>query len=447
VIRALAAAFLALLFLPRAVLAVELWRSGDAYLDVGGYVRVLGLYTRGTDQTDFGNVFVSDPDCASASTFTKCSAFNLVGQRDVLELLTRLRAEIVFRLDTHWSARVEYDQEVLVGGLDTFEAGLSDGLATESLLGAEGILAGSPEKGVVYQHRLYRGYLQFESEHFDAIVGRQRINWGVGRLWKPLDRFQFVPPLAIESDQIPGIDAIEARWLIDGFDFLEGVAAPSRTARDSAYAMRFRGVFRDIDYSLVVGSFQQSLTFGFDLAGNLLDAAARFEFAFSYPLREVWPVGNTKPEQLDPYVQLVGSIDYLFDVGTGIYVLLEHLYNGNALGFGSGVPGPLLPLFATTPAGGVQGASNAIFGGSQVVTRSHSITGLSFAYDITPEVRGELLSLYDWQGASAAFSPRILYTPLSWLEVSIGGQIFVGPRLSEFGAAENIAFFLAEAFF
>lgn len=443
----------------RGASAWELWRRGETVLELGGYARQIGLFTHGTDSEDFVDTVVANPlQCGLAATLANCPAFEEVGDRQVFESLTRLRAELSGRLNRHWSALVVYDQEVLAGDLDTLESGISEGLSTESFLGAEGVIAGSEQAGVIYRHRLYRGFLRFESDHFDVRVGRQRIAWGVGRLWKPLDRFQFVPPLAIEADQIPGIDAVDARWLISGFTFLEAALAPTSDFEDSAYAGRLHGVLRDIDYSVVGGVFEEAWTLGFDLAGNILEAAARLEFAYSHPKRSVWPIGDPKPSRLDPYFQVVGSIDHLFDVGTGVYVLLEHLYNGNALGFGYGEAGPLLPFFESTlapPAGtppGVSGpfwttASTAIFGGSRVVTRSANLTGLSFAYDITPEVRGELLTIYDWTGTSVAFFPRILYTPLDWLEVSVAGQIFAGRRLSEFGSAENLAFFLLEAFF
>jgi hypothetical protein len=172
-------------------------------------------------------------------------------------------------------------------------------------------------------------------------------------------------------------------------------------------------------------------------------------------------VGAARPGELDDFWQVVGSIDYLFDVGNGIYALVEHLYNGNALGFGGGRAGSLLPFFESTakppsglppgalPPGAifVTGTSADRFGGSRVVTRSRHLTGVQLGYDVLPEVRADLLAIYDWSGSSAVFFPMLSYDALDWLELVLGAQFPVGPRRSEFGSAENLAYLLAEVHF
>ena len=152
-------------------------------------------------------------------------------------------------------------------------------------------------------------------------------------------------------------------------------------------------------------------------------------------------------------VQLVVSADYLFDVGDGLYVLLEHFYNGNALGFGEGKAGTFLPLFESEDVPGLPGVSQIVpgttelFGGSRVVTFAENQTGGQLGYDVTPELRAELLSIYDWNGESAAFFPTFRWTPTGWLELTVGGQFFVGPRLSQYGDREHLGYLLAEVFF
>jgi hypothetical protein len=82
-----------------------------------------------------------------------------------------------------------------------------------------------------------------------------------------------------------------------------------------------------------------------------------------------------------------------------------------------------------------------------VVTRAPHLSGVQLGYDLTPEVRGEIVAIYDWKGSSATLFPSLRYSPLDWLELTLAGQFFVGPRRSEFGDREHLGFLIAEAFF
>jgi len=443
-----------------AAASVELWRRGEAVLEFGGSARDLVAVSRGTDADDFADA-AGSAVCVLAATFPECPAFREVGDVVVPTNLTRLRLRFDLRLNTHWSAVAVYDNDIRAGRLNTLETALGGEIATDSFLHAEHDTHVGDSDHVRWRDLLYRGYLLFESEHFEVALGRQRIAWGVGRLWNPIDRFNAVPPLALQPDQSPGVDAVDARWLIDGFTFVEAVFAPRRESKNSSYALRLHGVARNVDYSLAAGVFEEAWTAGFDLAGNVGGAAARLEVVYANPERDVWPVAAKRPRELADFWQVVGSIDYLFDVGTGIYALLEHLYNGNALGFGRGRAGPLLPFFESTaePPPGftadslppdavfVTATSADRFGGSRVVTRSRHLTGVQLGYDVTPEVRVDLLTIYDWSGSSAVFFPTLTYDALDWLEITLGAQFPLGPRRSEFGSAENLGYLIAEVHF
>lgn len=453
--RVVAALLLSIQAAPSA--AREIWSGGEAKLELSGSILELVALTQGTDADRFLDQAASDPEhCLLASTFADCRGFEAVGEWFVPTSLTRLRTRLRGSLGRHWTALVVYDHELRTGRLNTFGASIGGDLARSSFLGAEHDIASGDHAS--WGHLLYRGYLHFESKRVEASIGRQRIPWGVGRLWNPIDRFNAIPPLALQPDQSAGVDAIDLHWRFSGFTYLEAVYAPERDADDSSYAMRLHGVSHDVDYSLMAGVFEQARTFGVDLAGNLGGAAARLEAVFTDPERKVWPIGDPGPSELDPFWQLVVSIDHLFDFGTGVYVLAEYLFNGNDLGFGSGRAGRLLPLFEATtdgPAGvpaEVEGpfvgvTSDDRFGASRVITGSRHLTGLQLGYDLTPEVRTDLVSIVDWSGWSASFYPALHYAPLDWLEVTLGVQLFVGPRRSEYGGLDPLGFVLLEGFF
>jgi len=436
----------------------EIWRSGDAYLDLGGTVREIALVSRGTSPEAFGAGLAqcfppAVPNVPSPAQFANCPAFAAVGEKRVATSTTRLRLRVEARANAQWSAVISFDNELLAGTLDTFEGRFGDDLAVRDFFDASGQIGEDP---VAYRYSLYRGYLSFESSRLEAVIGRQRIPWGVGRLWNPIDRFNAIRPLALQPDQSPGVDAVNSRILFSDFSQLQLVFAPGNNARDHRYAARLEGMVRDIDYGFVAGVFAGATTVGADFSGNLGEAAGRAEIVYTRPStsrdRNVWPVGAPEQAPLADFWQLVVSLDYNIDWGTGLYLLAEHLYNGNALGFGSGLAGPLLGFFEqtseqTSELPGYAVTSPNRFGGSQVITRSSQLTGLQASYDLTPEIRLSALVIYDWDGESAVFFPSLSYSPLGWLDLTLGVQTTAGGPYSEFGDAPTTGYLLANYYF
>ena len=337
-----------LVVFPAVAGAREIWRSGDAFVEFAGTLRQIVRTSEQTDEDDFRDALRSgDPNCIPpglaqppllpAGNFEDCVAFGEVGEERAVQSLSRLRLEIDVGVTSWLTGHVVADNELFAGDLDTLEATLGDDLSSDSFFGAEDNVTQNDH--AAWRTLLYRGYLRAELGPTEWIVGRQRIAWGVGRLWNPIDRFNPIPPLAIEGDQSEGIDAVLARWNFDGFNAVEAIYAPGSSQDDARYALRVLGVTLDTDWSVMAGVFERAPTVGFDLARNLGDAAIRFEVVYADPTQNYTPLGAGSSQEQGDFWQVVGSIDYTLDLGSGLYLLLEHLYNGNALGFGRGRAG------------------------------------------------------------------------------------------------------------
>jgi hypothetical protein len=408
--------------------------------------------TDGTSADAFATAAALDPACQGVAQFADCSAFDTVGDEDVWTSLTRARVQVDARASRRWSASLAYDHEWRAGTLGTLEGEFSRDADTLLDLDDEIELFGLDPRGdhFRWRHRLYRGYVRYEGAHVHVTAGRQRLAWGTGKLWNPIDRLSAIGPLAIEGDEFAGIDAIEARWMWSGFDYAQIVAAPGDSARTSRYALRVHGVLRGDDVSFVAGFFEQAFAVGADFSGNLGDAAWRAEAIWTNPSRDVWMMGEPAPRELPEFWQIVVSIDTTIDIGSGLYVLVEHLYDGNALGFGRGRAGALLPLFGATgdiasPTPAPHGRER--FAGSRVISLAMHTTGVQLGTDVTAALRGDLLLLYDWNGTSAAFAPIVSYSGWNSLELRVGAQLFTGPRRSQFGGQQAIGFAVVEWFF
>ncbi len=437
--------------------AREIWRSGDRVVELSGSLREVLTTTNGTGAEDFSAA--ATPACAQAAQFPSCPAFEVVGDKDIWQSLTRLRVQLDARASPRWSATLTYDHEWRAGTLGT----LGDLLVSEeeTFLGLEDEIEwfGLEPRGdhFRWRHRLYRAYVRYEGARVQLTIGRQRLAWGTGRLWNPIDRLSAIGPLAIEGDEFAGIDAVAARWMFNGFDYLEAVYAPGARSDDARYALRFHGVLRNTDVSLLAGVFEEALALGGDLSGNLRGAAWRVEAVWTDPSREIWPIGEPAPRGLGEFWQAVFSIDYTLDLWNGIYLLAEHLYDGNALGFGRGAAGTLLPFFRSTaePPPGVPAALGpfvapvdpARFGGSRVVSLAKHTTGFQAGVDLTPALRADLLVLTDWRGASAAIVPILTYSGWNALEIRLGAQVFAGDHGSQYGSQEALGFAIVEWFF
>ena len=434
--------------------ARELWQSGEAHVDLNGQLRIIGLVSRGTEPSAFNAPFEADPvGCGLApvfneSAFMNCPGWQAVNQSRVGLGYARLRLELEARANEHWSAFIAFDNRFEAGEFDEFSASLGQGLSTSTLVDASGQITG---EHYLYRYSLYRGYVRFESRHFEAVVGRQRIPWGVGRLWNPIDRFNAIAPLQIQAES-PGVDAVDLKFLFSDQLELEVVIAPGANSADHDYGARLQGFVGSVDFGVVGGVFDEAPTVGFDLAANLGDAAGRAEVVYTHPERDIWPTGAASPQRLSDFWQITVSVDYNVDWGNGLYLLAEHLYNGNALGFGAGEAGPLLPFFRQT--GGTLPAAPPVetvtldrFGGSRVISLSSQLTGFQASYDLSPELRSSFLVIYDWEGESAMFYPTLTYNPLSWLEVTLAVQGTAGQKSSEYGDLPTTAFLLADLYF
>ena len=481
----------------------ELFRRGDFVVDFSGSIRSIGLATRGTDLEDFEEAareslvepdplaiaILSDPElrglleatapglvrqltesivdpvCLLAEFFEQCPAFDEVGGTGVWQSLTRLRLRFDFQFSQSLSARLEYDNELVMGKLDTLEFRGFDTTDVDPFLPFQDELwnfdLGGDARGV-WRHSLYRAWLNWETEHFQVILGRQRIPWGVGRLWNPIDRFNPISPLAIEQNVSSGVDSVVATWFVNDAAALDWVYAPGDNGDHQDYALRLHGLVADTDYSLMVGVFDDANTIGGTLERNLGGMAIHLEAVYADPDARYWPVGSSRPGDLPSYWQVVVSLDTNIDVGKGIYALVEYLYNGNALGLGGGRAGSLLSFYESTmtPPAGLPPALGAIFpgpyvqpissdrfGGSRVVSFARHQTGLMLGYELTPTLQGDLLVIYDWDGHSSAIAPQLSYTPRGDLEVTLGIQLFTGNRDSQYGGAENLAFLTVDYFF
>ncbi len=115
---------------------------------------------------------------------------------------------------------------------------------------------------------IYRAYVQYRDNRHAIVVGRQRLPFGVGRIWNPIDIFNPINALAIEPDERPGTEAIHYEYAINDLSALE-----TTISRDK-YAIRIKGFWQFADFALlgITDNDQQQDIIGWEFSGELWDS-------------------------------------------------------------------------------------------------------------------------------------------------------------------------------
>ena len=325
--------------------------------------------------------------------------------------LNRLRLEFDVKLKDSIFIKTILDNEALLGSI----------LGTEWFLRTKEIEEDTffdlnnnviDNTDLFWSQSLYRMYLSYSTEKINLTAGRQRVTWGTGRIWNPIDLFNSVSPLKLESGERTGVDAVHVEYFVGSLSYVSFVYAPGKESFKTSVASRVKTNLKGYDLSLVLGEFRRDQVLGFDFAGSIGDSGFRGEVTF------------TDPEDGKDFTRFLLSWDYTFT--NSLFMLFEYLYNGgniNSENFGRFIDTANLTIFT-----------------GEIVTRNKHFLGSVVGYDITHLLRGNILIIYDIDGGSVFAGPAINYNVMSNVDWTIGGQIFSGSKSSEFGELSDAVY-------
>ncbi|HRH88648.1 MAG TPA: hypothetical protein PLO41_17520 [Rubrivivax sp.] len=227
--------------------------------------------------------------------------------------LNRLRVEAKGDLAPGLAVDLQYDNEVLLGSyLDTAEFRALKDRPPPQYWRAD---ANYVERGEVYgRHRLYRAAVTLTRGNVDLKLGRQRIAWGTGRFWSPLDILNPVNPLALEREERVGVDAALLEAQLGPLSRASLVVAPAPGRGPTSSAVQWHGNAAGVDASLVAGRLLGLDIVGMDLATQIRDAGIRGEAA------------RLRPRGGPAFNRLMVGGDYAF--ANGLTLSAELYYNG-----------------------------------------------------------------------------------------------------------------------
>ncbi len=238
-------------------------------------------------------------------------------------------------------------------------------------------------------------------DNFELTLGRQRINWGVGRIWQPTDRFHPMNPADFTKIEKTGADALSFKYFFGLFTDAEFVVNFRNLIKDYNYGVRFRTNFSPFDISLILGYFDKQPNFGFDLSGNISDAGVRAE--------GIYVRNRDKPDS--SYLRLIIGADYQFS--SKVYALLEFQYNGE------GTTNTEMYDFTKMLSGEIMNLGS-IYLASRVNIELHPLLILS------------LNLMQNINDGSGYISPFLMWNALDNLSINAGAMLAYGSKKAEY---------------
>lgn len=243
--------------------------------------------------------------------------------RDLAVNLTRLRLRPTLRLWEGASFVVEHETDVLVSS-SPVPIPAATGRTNRQAVTLRWQPVG--EEHLTLQHSLDRLYFRQNLSWGSVIAGRQRIQWGTGRVWNPTDLFHPINPASFDRIEKEGADAVSVKLHLASFTDLQAVVnfraargqIDGANAPDSTnFGLRFRSNFEEFDLAVMSGWFDRRLVIGGDFAGNFLGAGIRGEFLHMFSDDNI---------RNSDYLRMIVGADYQFSAEW--YGLIEYLYNG-----------------------------------------------------------------------------------------------------------------------
>lgn len=327
--------------------------------------------------------------------------------------LNRLRLEVKGRLAPSVRLDVQYDNEILLGSyLRTAQFQQQKDQPPPQYWRAQ---ANYVERAALYgAHRLYRAQLQVAFGDTDLRIGRQRIAWGTGRFWSPLDLLNPFSPVALEREERLGVDAVLVEHKFGPVSRLSAVVAPSRVAGENSRALQWHDNARGADFSFTAGRFRGDDVIGVDLAGQFAQAGLRAELT------------RVRPREGQAFVRALLGIDYAF---ANTLTLSAELYRD-----GSGAASTATYDFL------------ALINGSRQTLARHYL-GLHAGYEITPLLKLNTDIVLNLDDRSRFVAPSITYSIRTNLDGSVGVRWFSGPAGSEYARPPDAVYVILQWFF
>ena len=287
---------------------------------------------------------------------------------------------------------------------------------------------------VVAYHELDRALVSLHPDWGEVVVGRQAIGLGRGRLFSAVDIFNPFSPLEVDREWRRGVDAVRTEYRLSPTSSVEAILVGGESRDESAFVLRARGYFGNLDAEIMGGKRGEDTFFGGVFSSTLGEAEIHGELAVfrmpdPHPDGEPWGNDRNVPKA-------VLGTSYTFDIGNGLTILGEYHYSG----FGVKDINDATVLF-----GRPEYEKRLLRGDTQILGR-HAV-GLQASYPFNESLTGSLTVLGSPKDGSGMVSPSLRWdvsrttslTVMGYLPWGAGSEN--GVLKSEYGGSPYSIFF------
>ena len=328
----------------------------------------------------------------------------------------RLRIELDKQISPGWQAYLTLDNEAIINDFaNTSDFDFIRSRTQDATVAVDLDKTSVDNDHLYLKHAIHRAFLKYYNPQFQAVLGKQGVDWGILRFYSPLDVFNPVGALDLERDERIGIDAVNLNFSPQSLAGINLVAAPGEDAENSRYGVKFYKTLGTYDFSIIAATIRKDIIGGFAFDGYLKKAGLRGEITYN---------------QLDSnraFARVGVGLDYSFS--DKFYVLFEQFYNG---GHDDNSATALASSYRTS---------------AQLLSLQKHLSNLWLRYKLTPLIELNNYLIYDWDGQSVVVNPEIKYNIFKNLDLSFGAQLYWGDETSEFGLFNHLFYIQLKWYF
>lgn len=365
----------------------------------------------------FGTCFCQDGDLEISGYYKNILAFtkSLYTKEGIFADTNRLRLEFKKEI-APWQFDFAFDNEAIINDFsNTSDFSFIRSKIQDNLTAVDLDKVSVDNEHLYVKHSVYRAYIKYYKPEFQAVLGKQSVDWGRLRFYSPADLFNSAGPLDLEPDERIGIDAFNLNFSPKDFSGLNLIFAPDNDSGEASFGAKLYHKVSTYDCAFFAASIRKDKTAGFLFDGYIKDAGFRGEFTY------------TKQDDKRNFLRTSLAIDYNFFAK--LYFLIEHFFNGGA------------------DDNDTTALSSSYRASRKILSLKKHLTSINTSYELTPLVKIDNSVVYDWEGKSVFVSPQIRYNIWKDFDVSCGAQLFYGRANSEFGDSNHLYYLEVKKYF
>ncbi|TVZ28672.1 hypothetical protein JM83_3816 [Gillisia sp. Hel_I_86] len=164
-----------------------------------------------------------------------------------------------------------------------------------------------------------RLWVQWQNTSWQVTLGRQRVNWGVDRIFNPNDIFNAYSFIDFDYEERPGSDALRVQYFKDTDYTLDMAVKITDDPDELIAAALYKFNKWNYDIQLLGGVYKRDIVIGTGWAGNIRNAGLKTELSYFRNYQNFSEGSGTFISSF--------SVDYAFK--NSLYVYGSYFYNSS----------------------------------------------------------------------------------------------------------------------